>query len=65
MSIVSLKWWMKSGHQGVKYVDINTHLRSNFLNILARMFAGHENFWDGKKLVIDGRVRQKIEIVRA
>jgi len=49
------------GIKGVKYVDINTHLRSNFLNILARMFAGHENFWDGKKLVIDGRVRQKLK----
>jgi len=42
-------------------VDINTHLRSNFLNILARLFASHENFWDDKKLIVDARCRQKLK----
>lgn len=49
------------GIKGVKYVDINTHLRSNFLNILARLFASHENFWDDKRLVVDARCRQKMK----
>jgi len=49
------------GIKGVKYVDINTHLRSNFLNILARLFASHENFWDDKKLIVDARCRQKLK----
>jgi hypothetical protein len=49
------------GIKGIKYVDINTHLRSNFLNILARLFASHDNFWDGKKLVVDARARQKLK----
>ena len=49
------------GIKGVKYVDITTHLRSNFINVLARVFASHDNFWDDKRLVVDGRQRQKLK----
>lgn len=36
-------------------------LRGNFLNTLAKMFAGHENFWDEKRLVIDAKQRQRLK----
>jgi len=49
------------GIKGVKYVDITTHLKSNFLNMIAKMFASHENFWDGNRLVVDAKQRQKMK----
>jgi len=49
------------GIKGVKYVDITTHLKANFLGMLAKMFTDHENFWDGKRLVVDARQRQKLK----
>jgi len=49
------------GIKGVKYVDMTTHLRGNFLESLARLFVSHENFWDGKRLVVDARSRQKLK----
>lgn len=49
------------GIKGVKFVDMTTHLRSNFLNSVARLFASHENFWDEKRLVVDAKQRQRLK----
>lgn len=49
------------GIKGLKYVEITTHLRANFLAVMARMFATHENFWDGKRLVVDAKQRQRLK----
>ncbi len=47
--------------RGVKYVDLNTHLRGNFLVTLARVMSDHTNFWDGNRLVIDGITKAKMK----
>jgi hypothetical protein len=49
------------GIKGVKFVDLTVHLRSNFMNTLARLFSRHENFWDEKRLVVDAKQRQKLK----
>src|SRR5882724_7533472 len=49
------------GIKGVKYVDLTTHLRANFLNMVAKLFTLHENFWDRTRLVIDAKQRQKLK----
>lgn len=49
------------GIKGIKYSDLATHLRSNFMFALAKMVSDHENFWDGKKLIIDGATKQKLK----
>lgn len=49
------------GIRGVKFIELTTHLRSNFLGTLARLFAAHENFWDEKRLVVDAKQRQRLK----
>jgi hypothetical protein len=49
------------GIKGVKYVDLTTHLRANFLNMIAKVFTLHENFWDKNRLVIDAKQRLKLK----
>ena len=48
------------GIKGIKYADPATHLRGNFLNVLAQFMSDHANFWDGKKLVVDSADRSKL-----
>lgn len=49
------------GIKGIKYVDAAIHIRSNMLFAVAKMFAEHENFWDGNKLVVDAKARAKMK----
>jgi len=49
------------GLRGIKYTDRAIHTRSTFLIQLAAVFSDHEDFWDGKKLVIDAGQKAKLK----
>ncbi len=49
------------GLRGIKYTDRATQTRSTFLIQLAGMISDHEDFWDGKKLVIDASQKTKMK----
>lgn len=40
------------GLRTIQYTDVQTHLRGNFLQAIADVFARHEDFWDGKLLKV-------------
>jgi hypothetical protein len=50
------------GIKNVAYSKMAVHLRGNFLNTLASVFASHKNFWeeDGKTLFISAQDRKKL-----
>lgn len=49
------------GLRGIKYTDRATQTRLNFVVTLAAFFSDHEDFWDGKKLVLDAGQKSKLK----
>lgn len=56
MQIIDDVW----GIHDVQYKNLATHLRGNFLLAIARIFADHEDFWKGSKLVITSDIKAKL-----
>lgn len=48
------------GIRGIKYTDMSPQIRATFMNTLGQLFADHENFWDGNRLVIDAAAKSKL-----
>jgi len=48
------------GVRNIHYNDLASHLRGCFTMTLAAVMADHENFWDGKRLVVDAKAKSKL-----
>ncbi len=56
-NVVDSMWGIRS----VQYRITATHLRGNFLAVLAKLLANHSDFWDGNKLVVSADQRKKLK----
>lgn len=52
------------GLRKIEYSELATHLRGNFLLILAQMLSDHEDFWDKGQLTINAVHKRKIASFR-
>lgn len=48
------------GLASISYRDLSPQVKGGFLRTMARVFADHQNFWDGEKLKIDPKDLAKL-----
>ncbi len=52
------------GLRKIEYSELATHLRGNFLLVLAQLLSDHEDFWDNGQLVVSAAHKRKLAAFR-
>lgn len=52
------------GLRKIEYSELATHLRGNFLLVLAQLFSDHDDFWDQNQLVVNAAHKKKLASFR-
>lgn len=48
------------GVRAIAYRDLSPQIKGGFLRALAKVFADHQNFWDGNRLTVEKLDREKL-----
>lgn len=52
------------GFRKIEYSELATHLRGNFMQVLAQLFSDHDDFWSGDRLVVSALHKKRLALFR-